>query len=76
MINIILAYAPQQGCSTEDKDEFCNTFEQVVLSWKQDEMLIIGADMNGHVGAASDGFSTVHGGKVYGNENEKGENLT
>ena len=36
-------------------------------------MMILGGDLNGHVGEDMDGFEGVHGGKGFGSRNEEGE---
>ena len=40
---------------------------------EEKEMMILGGDLNGHVGEDIDGFEGVHGGKDFGNRNEEGE---
>jgi hypothetical protein len=40
---------------------------------EENEMMILGGDLNGHVGEDIDGFEGVHGGKDFGNRNEEGE---
>ena len=35
----------------------------------QEELVVIGDDMNGYVGAKADGYEGVHGGKGYGERN-------
>jgi hypothetical protein len=42
---------------------------------RDDEIVFIGGDMNGHVGQNSDGFEKEHGGKGYGKRNTEGEML-
>ena len=44
---IISAYAPQQGLSELEKDQF---YEQLETATRQAETVIIGGDLNGHVG--------------------------
>src|SRR3989441_8231671 len=41
----------------------------------QEEFVMIGDDMNGHVGRKVDGYEGVHGGKGYGVRNTEGEML-
>ena len=53
--NIISAYAPQAGCTTAEKGEFYESLEQMVTS-VPDKEIVIGADLNGHVGYKRGGF--------------------
>ncbi|GKD07413.1 craniofacial development protein 2-like protein [Tanacetum coccineum] len=39
------------------------------------QQLIIAGDLNGHIGAEADGFSSVHGGFGYGVRNEEGRTI-
>ena len=71
----ILNVAPQVGCSVEDKEEFLLALSRLVDEIGQEEFLVIGGDMNGHVGAKADGYEGVHGGKGYGIRNIEGEML-
>ena len=51
VINIISAYAPQSNCSQDEKDLFIEELETLARAVLQTERLVIGADMNAHVGA-------------------------
>ena len=73
--NIISAYAPQTGCKEEVKEEFYEGFKQLIVATKLDEIILVGGDMNGHVGTEAVGFPEVHGGMGYGTRNEDGERL-
>ena len=73
--NVISAYAPQVGESEEAKDEFMEGFEDLILNVAQNEKVLVGADLNGHVGQAADGYQQVHGGKGYGQRNREGERI-
>ena len=42
---------------------------------KESEVLVIGGDLNGHVGKDCDGYDGVHGGHGYGERNEEGEKI-
>ena len=41
----------------------------------QEEFVVIGGDMNGHVGEKVDGYKGVHGGKDFGVRNAESEML-
>ena len=51
MIMIISAYGPQVGCAEEEKEAFLDDLENMV-----GEVLVIGGDLNGHVGKDCDGY--------------------
>ena len=70
VLNIVSAYAPQVGRSTEEKEDFYEIYEEVILACHSDESLIVGADMNGHVGRLAQGYQQNHGGKGFGTRNE------
>ncbi|KAK6729205.1 hypothetical protein RB195_006321 [Necator americanus] len=69
-LRVVSAYAPQAGCSEEEKASFWEDLEQYVQSLKSEEILLIGGDFNGHVGSRKDGFESCHGG--YGARNDDG----
>ena len=75
VLNIISAYAPQSGRPVKEKEEFYEELLYVVSRINEKEKLIIGGDMNGHVGSRSKGFPEVHGGYSYGERNSEGERL-
>lgn len=75
MINIVSAYAPQVGRCTEEKDRFWWELTELVTSVNKGEELVIGGDLNGHVGNSKDGYDEVHGGFGYGSKNEEGERI-
>ncbi|WP_236254243.1 hypothetical protein, partial [Rhodococcus sp. NKCM2511] len=75
VLNIISAYAPQCDRSVKEKEEFYEDLLTVASKVHDTEKLLIGGDMNGHVGNSSDGFPEVHGGYSYGERNFEGERL-
>ena len=50
ILNIISAYAPQTGCSQEEKEHFYEEMESLLRQIPGQEDMWIGADLNGHVG--------------------------
>ena len=51
ILNIISAYAPQTGCTIEQKEEFYEDLGSKILQFKANKFLVVGGgDMNGHVG--------------------------
>ncbi|KAK6742269.1 hypothetical protein RB195_009870 [Necator americanus] len=71
-LRVVSAYAPQGGCSKEEKASFWEDLEQYVQSLENEEILLIGGDFNGHVGSRKDGFESCHGGYGYGARNDDG----
>ena len=69
IVNAVSCYAPQVGLPAEEKDEFYNQMITLVAAVPKEEMLIVGGDLNGHVGEKSSGFEGVHGGHGYGVQN-------
>src|SRR5207247_6065669 len=58
-----------------EKGEFLLSISKMVDEIGQEEFVVIGGDMNGHVGEKVDGYEGVHGGKGYGVRNTEGEML-
>ena len=56
LFNFISAYAPQVGRSTEEKDLFWNSMHDLVGAIPESEGVVIGGDLNGHVGAVQRGM--------------------
>lgn len=76
IINVVCAYAPQVGCDDEVKDQFWNELKEEVDSIPKEERVIIGADLNGHVGQKENEIrGRVHGGWSVGGENDKGRRI-
>ncbi|VDO19158.1 unnamed protein product [Heligmosomoides polygyrus] len=66
--HLFSAYAPQSGCSERAKDEFWSLLDE-----KTAEVVIVAGDLNGHVGAAKDGYGC--GGLGFGSRNAGGERI-
>ena len=62
LVNVMSAYAPQTGRGEEEKDEFWSELLSVTSSVTADEIIVLGGDLNGHVGSKGDGYEGVHGG--------------
>uniref|UniRef100_A0A8D9DR12 Craniofacial development protein 2 n=1 Tax=Cacopsylla melanoneura TaxID=428564 RepID=A0A8D9DR12_9HEMI len=73
--NILSVYAPQIGCDNEEKEQFYETLEDVLERIPENELVMIGSDMNGHVGKNRDGHEECHGGYGFGEKNEPGERV-
>ena len=73
--HIISTYAPQQGCMDEEKEEYREKLEEYLESIPRTDMLVVGGDLNAHVGENCGGFEGVHGGKGFGRRNVEGERI-
>ncbi|VDP31320.1 unnamed protein product [Heligmosomoides polygyrus] len=52
-------YAPQSGCSDEAKDEFWNLLDEKTAEVPSKDVIIVAGYLNGFVGAAKDGGSSM-----------------
>ncbi|XP_065313843.1 uncharacterized protein LOC135923171 [Gordionus sp. m RMFG-2023] len=75
LYNMISAYVPQVGRSEEEKDVFWDSLLGVTSGLANEEGIILAGDLNGHVGASSEGYEGVHGGFSYGMRNLEGERI-
>ena len=57
------------------KEEFLKDWEDVMSRVPRTEKIVVGADLNGHVGENPGVFQRVHGGKGYGQRNREGETI-
>ena len=73
IINIVSAYAPQQGSQEEEKEAYRELMWDYLSNIPDSEAVIIGADLNCHVGERENGFEGIHGGKGFGMRNNEGE---
>ena len=73
MLNIISAYAPQTGCSQDEKEHFYEEMESLFRQIPGQEDMWIGADLN--VGGTRTGFEREHWGNSWGDRNAKGEEI-
>ncbi|GKD37687.1 craniofacial development protein 2-like protein [Tanacetum coccineum] len=74
-VNIISAYAPQVGLSDAVKKRFWDAVDELVREYPTDQRLIIEGDLNGHIGAAADGYERGYGGFGFGVRNEEGSTI-
>ena len=75
MLNIISVYAPQVGCSQQEKDQFYENLENEMKRIPLHEELVIGSDLNGDVGKDRTNFEMEHEGHGYGQQNPEGESI-
>ena len=50
LLNVISAYAPQVGCIREEKKTIWPQLDETVEKILRNERIVVGADLNGHVG--------------------------
>ena len=50
ILNIVSAYAPQVNNSIEEKNDFWEDLDWLIESISKEERIVLGADLNGHVG--------------------------
>ncbi|XP_071723666.1 uncharacterized protein [Rutidosis leptorrhynchoides] len=75
VLHVISVYAPQVGLSDSIKHEFWVSMDAIMQSIPNGEKVIIGGDLNGHVGKDHDGYDDAHGGYGYGSRNKEGESI-
>ena len=75
VVTIISTYAPQQGLSDDAKEKFYTDLILHTSNVDEKEVIILGGDMNGHVGKITAGYEDVHGGFGYGVRNVEGERI-
>ena len=78
-MHVISAYAPQGGKTQEEKEEFWGMMDDSIgnipENIPENEILIIGGDLNRYVGRERNGFEDVMGIDGYGERNADGENI-
>ncbi|XP_071740786.1 uncharacterized protein [Rutidosis leptorrhynchoides] len=72
---VISAYAPHAGLSDAEKKSFWDLLDEVVRGFPADHRLIIGSDLNGHIGAEAEGYEGAHGGFGFGPRNKEGRSI-
>ena len=75
IIKVVSCYAPQAGRSQIEKEEFWRQVERVIMNTDINQDVVVGGDMNGHVGQVANGFHEAHGNFGYGTRNAEGERI-
>ena len=70
--NILSVYAPQVGRPNVEKEAFREKLEDILANVSDDESIIVGGDLNCHVGSSNTGYEDVMGMYGYGIQNEDG----
>ena len=63
MVNIFSAYTHQVGCEEEEKERFCRELNEKLSLIPDRENLILGDDLNLHVGTENEGIKQIHRGR-------------
>ena len=71
ILNIVSAYAPQVNNSMEEKNDFWEDLDGLIESISKDERIVLGADLNEHVGEGNIGDEEIMGGMVLEQEIRK-----
>ncbi|XP_071739091.1 uncharacterized protein [Rutidosis leptorrhynchoides] len=72
---VISAYAPHAGLGAAEKRLFWESLDEVVRMCPPDHRLLIGGDLNGHIGTDVEGYPGAHGGFGYSVRNEEGSSI-
>ena len=49
--------------------------EELIRSFSEKDKIVIGADLNGHIGTGNTGYERWHGGFGHGEKNQEGDNI-
>ena len=75
IFNVISAYAPQVGLEEQYKIKFWEDLEDLIQGISLGEKILLGGDLNGHVGSETTGYEGFHGGYGIGNANAEGKTI-
>ena len=73
MLNVISAYARQVGYIREEKKTFWLDLDETVEKIPRNERVVVGADLNGHVGEGNNGDEECMGRHGLGKKNNEGQ---
>ena len=74
-MNVFSTYASQTMLGEEIKAKFWEDLERLIQMIPRGEKVIIGDDLNGHVGREGNGYREVHGGYGFGKINNEGKSI-
>ena len=72
ILNIVSAYAPQVNYSMEEKNDFWEDLDGLIESISKEERIVLGADLNGHVGEGNIEDEEIMGRYGAGTRNKEG----
>ena len=73
MLNVISAYALQVGHIREEKEAFWLDLDEIVEKIPKNKRIVVGADLNGHVGKGNNGDEECMGRHGLGKKNNEGQ---
>ena len=73
MLNVISAYPPLVECIHEEKKTFWLDLDETVEKTPRNERIVVGADLNGHVGEGNNGDEECMGRHELGKKNNEGQ---
>ena len=73
MLNVISAYKPQVGCIREEKKTFSPDLDETVEKIPRNERIVVGANLNGHIGEGNHGDEECMGKHGLGKRNNEGK---
>ena len=71
ILNIVSAYAPQVNNSMEEKNDFWEDLDGLIESISNEERIVLGPDLNGHVGKGNIGNEEIMGRYGAGTRNKE-----
>ena len=72
ILNIVSAYSPQVNNSMEEKNDFWEDLDGLIESISKEERIVLGADLNEHVGEGNIGDEEIMGRYGAGTRNKEG----
>ena len=72
ILNTVSAYAPQVNNSMEKKNDFWEDLDGLIESVSKEKRIVLGADLNGHVGEGNIGYEEIMGRYGDGTRNKEG----
>ena len=72
ILNIVSAYSPQINNSMEEKNDFWEDLDGLIESVTKEEKIVLGANLNGHVGKGNIGDEEIMGRYGAGTRNKEG----
>ena len=72
ILNIVSAYAPQVNYSMEEKNDFWEDLDGLIEGISKEERIVLGADLNGHVGEGNIEDEEIMGRYGAGTRNKEG----
>ena len=73
ILNVISAYAPQARCISEQKETFWLDLDETMEKISRNERIVVGADLNGHVGEGTNGNEECMGRYGLGKRNNEAQ---